>query len=145
MELYISHSFSNTKTKKPWFNSACSRAVNDREAAHKRYRSHSSAETHALYISASNHAKSILQLTKNSFINRKCQSLSNSNSSRDFWHLAINISNNFTFLSFPPLLQPYGSTAVSSFSKAELFAQTFSTNSTLDDTGHIPPTPPHSD
>ena len=34
---------------------------------------------------------------------------------------------------------------LSSFSKAELFAQTFATNSTLDDTGHIPPTPPPSD
>ena len=37
---------------------------------------------------ARNHAKSILQLTKNIFINRK-NSLSNSNSSCDFWHLAI--------------------------------------------------------
>ena len=54
MELYIPHSFSNTKVKMPWFNSGCSRAVNDREVAHKWYRSHSSAETHALYISACN-------------------------------------------------------------------------------------------
>ena len=32
MELYIPHTFSNTKAKKPWLNSACSHAVNDREA-----------------------------------------------------------------------------------------------------------------
>ena len=50
MKSYIPHVLSNTKAKKPWFNSACSRAVKDREAAHKRYRSHLSAETHALYI-----------------------------------------------------------------------------------------------
>ena len=50
MESYIPHTFSNTKAKKPWLNSDCSRAVNDREAAHKRYRSHPSAEIHALYI-----------------------------------------------------------------------------------------------
>ena len=141
MELYIPYTFSNTKVKKPWFNSVCSRADNDREAAHERYRSHSSTETYDLYIFTCNHAKSILQLIKNSFVNRKCQNLSNSNFSRDFWHLANNISNNFTS-SFPPLLQPDVSTAVFSFSKAELFAQTFTTNSTLDDTGHIPPTPP---
>ena len=115
-------------------------SVKDREAEHKRYRSHPSAETHAFHISARNHAKFILQLTKHSFINRKCQNLSNSNSFRDFWHLANNISNNFTS-SFPPLLQPDVSTAVS-FSKAKLFTQTFATNSTLDDTGHIPPTYP---
>ena len=109
------------------------------------YRSCPSAETHALYIVVRNHAKFIIQLTKNSLINRKCQNLFNSYSSRDFWHLANNISNNFTFTSFPPLLQPDGSIAVSSFSKAELFAQTFATNSTLDDTRHISPFPPSSD
>ena len=76
---------------------------------------------------------------------KKMSDFLDSNSSRDFWHLANNISNNFTALSFPPLLQPDGSTAVSSFSKAELFAQTFATNSILDDTGHNPPTPPPSD
>ena len=45
MELYIPlTTFSNTKAKKFCFNSACSRAVNDREAAHKQYHSHPSAE-----------------------------------------------------------------------------------------------------
>ena len=63
IELYIPHTFSNTKTQKPWFNSACFRAIKDREADHKRY-SHPSVETHALWISARNHAKSILHLTK---------------------------------------------------------------------------------
>ena len=57
---------------------------------------HLSVETHALYISARNHAKFILQLTKNFITNRKCSNLSNSNLSRDFWHQANNITNNFT-------------------------------------------------
>ena len=104
-----------------------------------------SPESHALYISARNHAKSVLQLAKNSFINRKCQNLSRSNSPRDFWHLANSISNNFTSSSFPPLFQPDGTTAISSISKAELFAQTFAKNSTLDDSGLVPPSPPPSD
>ena len=145
MEAYIPHTFSNPKARQPWFNSACSHAVRDREVAHKRYRKHPSPETHALYISARNHAKSLLQLTKNSFIHRKCQNLSESNSSRDFWHLANNISNNFSSSSFPPMLHPDGSTAVSSTSKAELFAQTFAKNSTLADEGLVPPSPPPSD
>ena len=122
------------------------RAVKDREGAHKRFRSHPSAETHALYISARNHAKFILQLSKNSFINKNCQNLSNYNSLFHFWHLANNITNNFTSACFSPLIQPDGSTTVSFFSssKVELFAQTFATNSTLDDTGHILPIPPPS-
>ena len=45
MELYILHTFSNTKAKKPWFNSAWSRTVKNREVAHKQYHSHPSAET----------------------------------------------------------------------------------------------------
>ena len=137
MEAYIPHSFSRPKPSKPWFNTACSRAIHDREVAHKRYLSLPSPESHALYISARNHAKSVLQLAKNSFIHRKCQNLSRYNSPRDFWHLAKNISNNFTSSSFPPLVQPDGTNAISSISKAELFAQTFANNSTLDDSGLV--------
>ncbi|MPC61598.1 hypothetical protein E2C01_055672 [Portunus trituberculatus] len=37
MEAYIPHSFSQPKPSKPWFNSACSRAIHDREVVHKRY------------------------------------------------------------------------------------------------------------
>ena len=145
MEAYIPHTFSPTHARKPWFNHACSRAVKDREAAYRRYLSLRTNDSHSLYISARNRAKSILRLTKNSFINRKCQNLLSSNSSKNFWHLAKNISNNFTSSSFPPLLQPDGTTAVTSISKAELFAHTFSANSTLDDSGHIPPTHTPSD
>ena len=145
MEAYVPHTFSIPNARKPWFNLACSRAVHDREAAHKRYRGHPTPESHALYISARNHAKSVLQLTKNSFINRKCNNLLSSNSPRDFWHLAKNISNNFSSSSFPPLFQPDGNTSVTSISKAELFANTFARNSTLDDSGLVPPSPPPSD
>ena len=84
MEAYIPHSFFRPKPSKPWFNTACSRAIHDREVAHKRYLSLPSPESHALYISARNHAKSVLQLAKNSFIHRKCQNLSRYNSPRDF-------------------------------------------------------------
>ena len=135
MELYIPHTFSNAKAKKPWFNSVLVLSMIERRLTND------TIVIHLLKLmSYRNRAKFILQLTKNSFFNRKCHNLSKFNSFRNFWHLANNISNNFT-----PLLQPDGSTAVSSFSKAELFAQTFATNSSLDDTGRIFPTPPPSD
>ena len=141
--MYISHIFPNPKAHKSWFNLACSRAIHDREVAHKQYLSLPSPDTHAFYISDRNHAKSILQLAKNSFINRICQNLSSSNSPRDFWYLDKTISNIFSFTSFPPLLHPDGTPAVSSVSKAELFAQTLADNSTLDDSGTVPPSSPH--
>ena len=131
MDAHIPHSFSRPKPSKPCFNTACSRAIH--EVAHKRYLSLPSPESHALYISARNHVKSVLQLAKNSFIHRKCQNLSRYNSPRDFWHLAKNISNNFTSSSFPPLVQPDGTNVISSRSNAELFAQTFAKNCTLGD------------
>ncbi|MPC16739.1 hypothetical protein E2C01_009572 [Portunus trituberculatus] len=81
-EAYIPHSFSQPKPPKLWFNTACYHAIHNREVAHKRYLSLKSPESHALYIFARNHAKSVLQLAKHSFINRKCQNLSNSSSSQ---------------------------------------------------------------
>ena len=91
------------------------------------------------YISGRNHAKSFLLLSRNFSINRKCQNVSNSNFSRDFWHLVYNISKPFTSSSFHTLHQPDGLTTDSSSTKADLLAQTFATNSTLDDI-YIPPT-----
>ena len=91
--------------------------------------------SHAANIFGRNHAKSVLQLAQNFFINKKCQNLSSSNSPRDFWHLAKSNFNNFSSSSFPPLLHPDGTSAVYSVSKAEPFAQTFADNSTLDDSG----------
>ncbi len=82
----------------------------------------------------------VIRLTKNSFINKNFQNLFNSNSSKYFWHLAKNISNTFSSSSFNPLLKPDGTTATSSVSEIELFAQIFSANSILDDSGHIPST-----
>ncbi|MPC12807.1 hypothetical protein E2C01_005518 [Portunus trituberculatus] len=79
-EAHIPHSFSQPKPSKPWFNSACYRAIHDREVAHKRYLSHPSLESHSLYISGQNHAKFVLQLAKHSIIKRKCHTFSNSNS-----------------------------------------------------------------
>ncbi len=133
MEAYIPHTFSPFHAKKPWFNHACCRAIKDREAVYRRYLSIRTPDAHNLYISTRNLAISILRLAINSLINRKYQNLFNSNSSKYFWHQAKNIFN-FTSSSFPPLLKSDGTTSVTSVTRT-LFA-----NSTLNDSGHIPPT-----
>ncbi|KAL7640935.1 UNVERIFIED_CONTAM: hypothetical protein RMT77_008072 [Armadillidium vulgare] len=138
MEAYIPYSFPSTKPNKPWFNSACSRAIRRRDAAFRDYRRLQTPETHATYISSRNRAKSILRNTKNSFLRLKCNKLSGSTSSRPFWHFAKNVNSNFASSSFPPLVSSDGTTAVLPSSKAELFAQTFASNSTLDDSGAVP-------
>ncbi|KAL7647645.1 UNVERIFIED_CONTAM: hypothetical protein RMT77_001245 [Armadillidium vulgare] len=138
MEAYIPYSFPSTKPNKPWFNSSCSRAIRRRDAAFRVYRRLQTPETHATYISSRNRAKSILRNTKNSFLRLKCNNLSGSTSSRPFWHFAKNVNSNFASSSFPPLVSSDGTTAVLPSSKSELFAQTFASNSTLDDSGAVP-------
>ncbi|KAL7643877.1 UNVERIFIED_CONTAM: hypothetical protein RMT77_005883 [Armadillidium vulgare] len=139
MEGYIPYSFPSTKPNKPWFNSACSRAIRRRDAIFRDYRRLQTPETHSTYISSRNRAKSILRDTKNSFLGRKCNNLSGSSSSRPFWHFAKNVNSNFASSSFPPLVSSDGTTAILPSTKAELFAHTFASNSTLDDSGAIPP------
>ncbi|MPC53329.1 hypothetical protein E2C01_047218 [Portunus trituberculatus] len=56
MEVYVAESFSQPKPSTPRFNLACSHAIHNREVAHKRYKSLPPPESHALYISARNHA-----------------------------------------------------------------------------------------
>jgi exonuclease III len=145
MEAFIPYTFPSTKPTKPWFNSACSRAIRHRDAAFRNYRRLQTPESHTIYISSRNRAKSILRDTKNSFLRKKCNELSGSSSSRSFWHFSKNVNSNFASSSFPPLISPDGSTAALPSTKAELFAQTFASNSTLNDSGAIPPTPPPSD
>src|SRR6201990_810178 len=137
MEAYIPYSFPSTKPNKPWFNSACYRAIRHRDAAFRDYRLLQTPETHATYISSRNCAKSILRNTKNSFLRLKCNNLSGSTSSRPFWHFAKNVNSNFASSSFSPLISSDGSIAVFHSFKAELFAQTFASNSTLADSGAV--------
>jgi hypothetical protein len=59
MKAYIPYSFPSTKLNKPWFNSACSRAIRRRDAALKSYRHLQTAEPLANFISSRNRAKTL--------------------------------------------------------------------------------------
>lgn len=68
------------------------------------------------------------------------QNLANSNFSHDFWHLARNIWNKFSFSSIPsPSATPDDTTTMSFISKAKVLAQTLSEDSTLDSCGLLSP------
>lgn len=71
--------------------------------------------------------------------------MANSSYSKEFWHVAKNISNNFTSTSSLPLLTSDVWTAVTPFSKAGLLALAYPNNFTLGDSGHIPTADPPSD
>src|SRR6201990_2644714 len=138
MEANIPYSFPSTKPNKPWFNSTCSRAIRRSDAAFREYRRFQTPETHFTYISSRNRAKSILRNFTNSFLRRKCNNLSGYSSSDPFWHFGKNVNSNFASSSFPPLVSSDGTTDILPPPKTERFAQTFVSNSTLDDSVAIP-------
>ena len=58
--------FPSTKLNKPWFNSACSRAIRRRDAALRSYRRLQTAEPLANFISPRNRTKNIFFTTRKS-------------------------------------------------------------------------------
>ncbi len=140
MEAYIPRTFSTPHAKKLWFNHACSRVSKIERLLIKGTRAFKLPLIMIFLFPPRIVPNLFFDSPKITSTIESAKTLLFSNPSRDFWHLAKKISSNFTSSSFPPLLNPDGSTAVSSISKAELFSQTFSNNYTLDDSGHIPPT-----
>ena len=140
MQLFIPFS-TKTSTVNHWFDRSCSVAIGERDRAHRAMINSPSHYTHSNFISARNHAKSTLRRTKRAFIHRKCAGLTNSTTTKSFWSLAKNISNNFCKSSFPPLFRTDNSIANTPTEKANLFGSLFSSNSTLDDSAAIPPPP----
>lgn len=135
MEAHVPHIFSL-----PWLSCTCSRAIKDGEATQKRYLSPPTPDNHILYIFTQNRNKSTYQKIFSSMKTVKILPI-----------LILEVSGilqkifSRILLLHPslPFFIPDGTTSVTSISKAELFAQTFSKNSDVDDSGHIPPIEPH--
>ena len=143
MDAYIPSSLKSFSPTNPWFDRACSRAIQEREGAYRTWKSSPSPETHANFISARNRCKAVIRRAKHSFIKRKCDRLTSSPSDKPFWSLTKCILNNFCNSNFPPLFKSDGSIANSPAEKANLFGSLFSSNSSLDDSNvPLPPTLP---
>ena len=124
----------------PWFNKACADAVSLKNKSHGIWKSKKTVENHAHYISARNTCKTIINTTKKSFEQRKCNELASCPSgSRKFWSLAKTIGKNFNTSSFPPMSSLDGSVVSDSVEKANLFADIFASNSCLNDSGKVLP------
>ena len=133
MEEYIPSTIKTFSPSNPWFDRACSSAIQVRERAHQTWVSSPSILTHTNFISARNRTNSITRQAKRSFVRRKSDRLSSNPTSKTFWSLAKPMLNNFCNSNFPPLFRPDGSIAVSPSEKANLFGSLFSANSSLDD------------
>ena len=143
IEAYVPSTVKTFSPTKPWFDRACSKAVQSKERSHMSFQTSPSPITHTSFNSARNRCTTKLRKRKFSFIKRKTEILNSSPTEKNFWSLANKILNNFCKSNFPPLIRPDGSIACSPTEKANLFGSLFSANSTVDDSNAPdPPTLP---
>ena len=140
MEAYIPSTTKTFSPTKPWFDHACSLAIQSRERAYRSYKDSPSELSLNIFRSARNRCAIQIRRAKSAFYKQKVEKLSSSPTDKCFWSLAKKLSNNFCNSTFPPLIRSDGSIACSPTDKANLFGSQFSSNSSLNDS-HAPDPP----
>ena len=129
----------------PWFTPACAAAIAHRNHFFHQYHRNRSAENSKLFRASRNHCKRVLEDAKSYFAETTRDSITSQHiGSRDFWRISNSILNRGKS-AIPPLFNG-PEVLTSSKDKANLFANKFSANSTLDDSFHsLPDFPSRSD
>ena len=133
-DVYISHRKYQVKShSSPWFSAACAAAIVHRNHFFRLYQKDKSYSK-VKFRQASNCCKRVLEAVKLVYANKTKESISSQKlGSWDFWQIANSILNKDKS-TVPPLLN--GPEVLSSASdKAKMFAENFSKNSNLDDSG----------
>ena len=118
----------------PWFSAACAAAIVHRNHFFCLYQNNKSSESKVKFRQASNCCKKVLEAAKLAYANKTKESITSQKlGSRDFWRIANSVLNKGKS-AIPPL---FNSPEVlsSASDKAKLFAENFSMNSNLDDSG----------
>ena len=135
IEIYIPHRKSQIKPhSSSWFSAACAAAINHRNHFFHLYQREKSSDSKVKFRQASNRCKTVLEAAKLAYANKTKKSITSQKlGSRDFWRIANSVLNKGKS-AIPPLVN--GLEVLSSASdKAKLFAENFSLNSNLDDSG----------
>ena len=134
-DVYIPHRKYQVKShSSPWFSATCAAAIVHRNHFFRLYQREKSSDSKVKFRRASNHCKRVLEAAKLAYANKTKESItSQKRGSRDFWRIANSVLNKGKS-AIPPLFN--GPEVLSSASdKAKLFAENFSLNSNLDDSG----------
>ena len=118
----------------PWFLAACAAAIVHRNHFFRLYQREKSSDYKVKFRQASNHCKRVLEAAKLAYANKTKESITSQKlGSRDIWWIANSVLNKGKS-AIPPLFN--GPEVLSSASdKAKLFAENFSLNSNLDNSG----------
>ena len=134
-DVYILHRKYQVKShSSPWFSAACAAAIVNRNRFFHSYQREKSSDSKLKFRQSSNCCKRVLEDAKLAYANKTKESVTSQKlGSCDFWQIANSVFNRGKS-AIPPLL--YGLEVLSSASdKATLFAENFSMNSNLDDSG----------
>ena len=132
IDVYIPHRKYQFKPhSSPWF---CAAAIVHRNHFFHLYQREKSSDSKVKFRQASNRCKRVLEAAKLAYANKTKESItSQKRASRDFWRIANSVHNKGKS-AIPPVFN--GPEVLSSASdKAKLFAENFSLNSNLDDSG----------
>ena len=135
IDVYIPHRKYQVKShSSPWFSAACAAAIVHRNHFFRLYQREKSSDSKVKFRQTSNHCKRVLEAAKLAYANKTKESITFQKlGSRDFWRIVNSVLNKGKS-AIPPLFN--GPEVLSSASdKAKLFAENFSLNSNLDDSG----------
>ena len=135
IDVYIPHRKYQVKSySSPWFSAACAAAIVHRNHFFHLYQREKSSDSKVQFRQASNRCKRVLEAAKLAYANKTKEFITSQKlGSCDFWRIANSVLNKGKS-AIPPLFN--GPEVLSSASdKAKLFAENFSLNSNLDDSG----------
>ena len=135
IDVYIPHRKYQVKPySSPWFSTSCAAAIVHRNQFFCLYQREKSSDSKVKFREASNHCKRFLEAAKLACADKTKKSITSQKPGcRDFWRIANSVLNKGKS-AIPPLFN--GPEVLSSASdKAKLFAENFSVNSSLDDSG----------
>ena len=135
INVYIPHRKYQVKPHScPWFSAACAAAIVHRNQFFCVYQKDQSSDSEVKFRLTSNRCESVLEAVKLTNANKTKESITSQKlGSRDLWRIANSVLNKGKS-AVPPLFN--GPEVLSSASdKVKLFAENFSKNSNLDDSG----------
>ena len=135
IDVYIPHRKYQVKPhSSPWFSAACAAAIVHRNHFFRLYQREKSSDSKVKFRQASNRCKRVPEAAKLAYANKTKESITSQKlGSRDFWQIANSVLNKGKS-AIPPLFnRPEVFSSASD--KVKLFAESFSLNSNLDDSG----------
>ena len=135
IDVYIPHRKYQVKPhSSPWFSAACAAAILHRNHFFRLYQREKSSDSKVKFRQASNHCKRVLEGAKLAYVNKTKESITFQKlGSRDFWRIANSVLNKGKSAILPIFNGPEVLSSASD--KVKLFAENFSLNSNLHDSG----------